>query len=149
MKIITNRGFEVMDEIAGDIEAVAAESLYSGWNNARQQYVDVSAGDREWLLSKLEHARDNLNLDVIAIDYLPPSQRDKARTVATRIAAHGFIPWVANPTLDYLGIGALEVLPRKVLMIYDSAKGALLEESPVHKFVASLIPASTSTLCAL
>ena len=45
MKIITNRGFEVMDEIAGHIEAIAAESLYSGWNNATQQYVDVPAGD--------------------------------------------------------------------------------------------------------
>ncbi len=139
MKIITNRGFEVMDEIAGQIEAVAAESLYSGWNNATQQYVDVPAADREWLLSKLDHARDDLKLDVIAIDYLPPSQRDRARTVATRIAEHGFIPWVANPALDYIGIGALEVLPRKVLMIYDSTLGALLEESPVHKFVATPI----------
>ncbi|ASJ70565.1 endo alpha-1,4 polygalactosaminidase [Granulosicoccus antarcticus] len=137
MKIITNRGFEVMDDIAAHIEAVAAESLYASWNNATQQYTSVPPGDREWLLSKLNHARDDLDLDVIAIDYLPPAQRDKARTVAARIAEHGFIPWVANPELDYIGIGALEVLPRKVLMIFDSTKDGPLEESPVHKFVAT------------
>lgn len=135
LRIITNRGFEVLDEIAPQVEAVAAESLYAAWDNTRQRYGEVPAGDREWLLGKLEHARDALQLDVIAIDYMPASRRDEARRVAARIAAHGFIPWVANPALDLLGVGALEVVPRKVLMLYDSTY-APLEESPVHKFVA-------------
>ncbi len=135
LRIITNRGFEVLDDIAPWIEAVAAESLYAGWNNAEQAHVEVPAGDREWLLGKLNHARDALQLDVIAIDYVPAARRDEARRVAARIAAHGFIPWVANPELDLLGVGALEVIPRKVLMFYDS-RYSPLSESPVHKFVA-------------
>ncbi len=135
LRIITNRGFEVLDDIAPQIEAVAAESLYASWNNAEQSYGEVPAADREWLLGKLGHARDSLQLDVIAIDYVPASRRDEARRVAARIASHGFIPWVANPELDLLGVGALEVVPRKVLMLYDSTFSPL-SESPVHKFVA-------------
>lgn len=136
LRIMTNRGFEVLDEIAPYIDSVAAESLYAAWNNEEQRYGDVPEKDREWLLGKLEHARNDLQLDVIAIDYVPAAQRDKARVVAARIASHGFIPWVANPSLDLVGVGALEVVPRKVLMIYDSRVNGRLEESPVHKFVA-------------
>ena len=135
VRIITNRGFEVVDAIAPYIEAVAAESLYASWNNTEQRYGEVPEADREWLLGKLEHAQDDLQLDVIAIDYVPADKRDEARRVAARIAGHGFIPWVANPELDLIGVGALEVVPRKVLMLYDS-RYSTLAESPVHKFVA-------------
>jgi len=137
MLMISNRGFEVLDDIAPHIEAVAAESLYASWNNTTQQYTQVPDGDRQWLMGKLLHARNELNLDVISIDYLPPERRAEARSVAARIATHGFIPWVANPELDYVGIGALEVLPRKVLMLFNSTLDGALQKSPVHKFVAT------------
>ncbi|NND89689.1 MAG: hypothetical protein HKN42_02410 [Granulosicoccus sp.] len=137
LKIITNRGFEVLDEIAGHIEAVAAESLYASWNNGEQRYSPVADTDRQWLLAKLEHAHHELALEVIAIDYLPPTRREEARKVAARIAAHGFIPWVASPAFDYVGVGAQEVIPRKVLLLYDSETDGPIEESPVHKFVAT------------
>ena len=136
VRLIANRGFEVLDSVSQYIEAVAAESLYAGWNNAKQAYVDVPAGDRQWLLQKLEHAKNTLGLDVIVIDYLPPNQRIAARTIAEKIAEHGYIPWVANPSLDYVGVGALEVVPRKVLMLYNSNVDGVIENTKVHKFVA-------------
>lgn len=139
MRLITNRGFEVLDDIAPHIEAVAAESLYASWDNSRQTYTNVTENDRQWLLGKLNHVQDNLNLDVIVIDYLPPARRAEASTVAARIAEHGFIPWVANPELDYVGIGALEVIPRKVLMLYDSSVVGSVQESPVFNFIATPI----------
>jgi polysaccharide biosynthesis protein PelA len=137
LAIITNRGFEILDAIAPFIEAVAAESLYASWNNDEQTYTTVSEVDRQWLLNKLHDARNRLNLDVIAIDYLPPEKRAQAREVAALIAEQGFIPWVANPELDYVGVGALEVLPRKVLMLFNSAEDGPLQVSPVHRFLAT------------
>ncbi|MDB4224012.1 endo alpha-1,4 polygalactosaminidase [Granulosicoccus sp.] len=136
LRLITNRGFEVLDDVAQHIEAVAAESLYAGWDNTKQAYIDVPAGDRQWLRNKLDHVKNKLGLDVIVIDYLPPSKRLAARAVAEKIAEDGFIPWVANPTLDYVGLGALEVIPRKVLMLYNSNVDGALVDSKVHKFVA-------------
>ena len=137
LRIITNRGFEVLDDIAQHVEAVAAESLYASWNNTTQMYTAVPENDRAWLLGKLDHAKNALNLDVIAIDYLPPERRAEAREIALRIAERGFIPWIANPGLDYLGVGALDVIPRKVLMLYDSTVDGTLRDSPVHQFIAT------------
>lgn len=137
LRIITNRGFEVIDQLAEYVEAVAAESLYASWDNAGQRYKSVSDNDRQWLLSKLDHVKNKLGLDVIAIDYLPPASRDEARAVARKIAQHGYIPWVTNPALDYVGVGALEVIPRKVLLVFDSRSDGALAASPVHRFVAT------------
>ena len=137
LQLISNRGFEVLDDISRYLEAVAAESLYASWDNTAQRYTSVAEGDRRWLLGKLDHARNQLKLDVIAIDYLPPSERPAARDVAVRIAEHGFVPWVANPELDYMGIGGLEVIPRKVLMLFDSTVDRKLRESAVHRFLAT------------
>ena len=85
LRIITNRGFEVIDLIAHQVEAVAAESLYSSWDNIGQRYKPVSNNDRQWLLSKLDHVKNTLGVDVIAIDYLPPANRGEARVVAKKM----------------------------------------------------------------
>lgn len=136
LRMIANRGFEVLDAVSEHMEAVAAESMYAGWNNATQMYIEVPAGDRQWLRTKLDYAKNTLGLDVIVIDYLPPNQRLTARSIAEKIAQDGYIPWVANPSLDYIGVGALEVIPRKVLMLYNSDVDGPLEQSYVHKFAA-------------
>lgn len=136
LRIIVNRGFEVLDDIAGQVEAVAAESLYASWNNEAGEYTTVSNADRAWLIDKLRYAQQQLNLDVIAIDYVPPHKRTQAREVATKITRLGFIPWVATPSLDYIGVGALEVVPRKVLMLYDSQVDGLLANTSSHTLLA-------------
>lgn len=136
IRLIANRGFEVIEQIAPYLEAVAAESLYAGWNNTEQTYKEVTNNDRIWLQNKLTGIKNLHGLDIIAIDYLPPSQRGKAREVAAQIAASGFIPWVANPALDYVGIGSLEVIPREVLMVYDSRTNGMIEDAEVHSLLA-------------
>ncbi|OED38420.1 hypothetical protein AB833_19770 [Chromatiales bacterium (ex Bugula neritina AB1)] len=136
IRMIVNRGFEVMDKISPYIEAVAAESLYAGWNNAEQQYLPVPIADRTWLQGKLEQIRLDHNLDIIIVDYLPPSRRSDARDTAAQIAGHGFIPWIANPSLDYVGLGSMEVIPRDVIMLYDSRQTGDLVSAEVHMLLA-------------
>ncbi len=118
-KLIFNRGFEILPELKGEAYAVAAESLFRGWNAQTGQYVEVSEKDRAWLLDQLQRVRNEYKLPVIAIDYAPPGSREIARDTARKIAALGFTPWVANGGLDQIGVGAIEVMPRKVLMLYD------------------------------
>ncbi len=120
-KLIFNRGFEVLPELYGEAYAVAAESIYSGWNQKDQVYTEVSQADRTWLLQQLERVRDEYKLPVIAIEYAPPARRDLARATALKIAEHGFIPWVTNSELDQVGVGNLEITPRKVLMLHDAS----------------------------
>jgi hypothetical protein len=141
-RLIFNRGFEILPQVHELADAVAAESLYRGWNAAGNSYQEVPEGDRQWLLGQLNVIKDRYRKQVIAIDYVPPRERELARDTARRITALGFTPWVANPALDLLGVGAIEVMPRKILMLYDALPGnnrgspVTLTYEPAHRLLA-------------
>ncbi len=136
--IIFNRGFPVLENVHHLVDGVAAESLYTGWDPLGKEYREVKKPQREWLLKQLTDVKEKYKLPVTVIDYLPPSEREKARQIAQKIAQHGFVPWVSTPNLDYLGIGQLEVIPRKVLMLYNSANQHLgdIASSSIHTAAA-------------
>jgi hypothetical protein len=106
IKLLLNRGFEILPQVASLTVGVAVESLFCGWDPTRQRYRPVSDTERAWLLERLREIRNEYSLPVIVIDYLPPDQKDLACRIARRIAKLGFTPWVANWSLDVLGVGA-------------------------------------------
>ncbi|MFC2971120.1 bifunctional glycoside hydrolase 114/ polysaccharide deacetylase family protein [Azotobacter bryophylli] len=122
MKLFFNRGFEVLPELPGVAAAVAVESIHAGWSAEGQAYREVPQSDRDWLEARLGPLRKQ-GIPLVAIDYLPPERRDEARRLAARLQAEGYIPFVTTPKLDYLGIGSIEVQPRRIAMIYDPTEG--------------------------
>ncbi|MEQ1667287.1 MAG: endo alpha-1,4 polygalactosaminidase, partial [Sulfuriferula sp.] len=136
IRIILNRGFEILPQIHADITAVAAESLFQGWDNAKKHYTAVSENDRSWLTAQLNRVKNEYHLPVIVIDYAEPRQRTQARQLAQQIRAAGFSPWVSNPELDMLGIGSPEIQPRRVLMLYDGRENKDPIYSDIHRFAA-------------
>ena len=118
-KLIFNRGFEILPQVHTFAYAVAAESLFQGWDAGRKEYRAVPQADRDWILAQLRKCQTEYKLPVIAIDYVPPKNRALARETARKIKALGIIPWVTNPALDMMGVGQVEVLPRQVLAIHD------------------------------
>lgn len=120
-KLIFNRGFEVLPQLHTQAQAVAAESLFRGWDQKNRKYIEVAEADRAWLLQQLERVRNEYGLPVIAIEYAAPEQRGLARETALRVAALGFVPWVTNADLNLVGVGNIEVVPDRVLMLYDGA----------------------------
>ncbi len=123
-KLMFNRGFEILPKVHGLAYAVAAESLYRKYDHDAKKYADVPAADRAWLTGQMKRVQSEYRLPAIFIDYAPAAERALARTTARRIAADGFIPWVTTPGLDVLGVGALEVMPRKILMLYEKTNKA-------------------------
>lgn len=121
VRLLLNRGFEVLPELKGVVSGVVAESLFDRWDAATQSYRRVPEADRRWLIGELTRVRDGLGLPVTVIDYRPDSERPQARETARQIAQLGFEPWVTNSTLDGVGIGSLEILPRRVLILHDGA----------------------------
>ncbi len=105
VKLLFNRGFEILPEVAPLCAGVAAESLFAGWDAANQTYRDVRPNDRAWLLAKLNEVKDRYRLPVVVIDYVPSDRAAQALQAARDIRELGFIPWVANPSLDYLDFG--------------------------------------------
>ncbi|HEY1589842.1 MAG TPA: endo alpha-1,4 polygalactosaminidase, partial [Rhodanobacter sp.] len=71
-RLIFNRGFEILPKVYGLVYAVAFESLYSGWDQAKQRYVPVPVDDRAWLLGQAKTIHEQYRLPVIAIDYCAP-----------------------------------------------------------------------------
>lgn len=116
-KLIFNRGFEILDRTYKQASMIAAESLFQGYDNGKRTYGAVAQADRDWLLPRMKKAREEYKLDVIAIDYVPPDKRALARETAQKIRQLGFIPWVSQPELESLGVGEVEVMPRKVLIV--------------------------------
>ena len=132
-----NRGFEVIEGLSWAPDAVATESLYAAWDQAGRTYREVPAADREWLQVQFA-ALKKRNIPIVILDYLPPEQREAARLLAKRLSAEGYIPWVSVPEFDYLGVGAVEVLPRRVAVIYDPREGALSVTSG-HRLYGGLL----------
>ncbi|MBN2691122.1 MAG: endo alpha-1,4 polygalactosaminidase [Burkholderiaceae bacterium] len=124
IRLLLNRGFELVDAtLAPSILAVSAESLYRGWNQGESRFVAVSPADRDWLLARFGDMRNTFKLPCIAIDYCAPQDRALARQTAQKIAAQGLIPWVADPLLEGLGVGAVELVPRRVLLLHSCEQG--------------------------
>jgi uncharacterized protein (TIGR01370 family) len=136
LRLIANRGFELLPQIRDELAAVAAESLFRGWDAAAGHYVEVPAKDREWLLEQLRQVRAEHGLPAIAIDYVDPRERDLARTTADRIAALGIVPWVADGGLNTLGVGRREAMPRRVLVLYDGREARAINYTNAHRYVA-------------
>ena len=120
IKLVFNRGFEILPRTHQHVEMVVAESLFRGYDAGKKQYVDVAEPDRQWLLAQLLRARDEFNLTITVIDYVPASQREQARQTAKKILELGFVPWVSSPDLASLGVGSIEVMPRKVLVVHST-----------------------------
>ncbi len=121
-KIVLNRGFELLPFLEGKIEAVAAESLYSGWDNETQQYVPVSQQERQELILKLNEVK-KMGLPVIVIDYVAPNNPNEVDIIYKKINKLGFYPWVTNH--DLTAIYPIKYqkngneLPRKILVFYN------------------------------
>lgn len=104
--LILNRGFELLPDLHDQIDAVAFESLYRGWSQARGEYVAVSEADRAWLLDQAQKVRA-YGLPVVAIDYCPPGDRTCARDAAQRIRSHGIIPYIGDGHLQTVDVDVL------------------------------------------
>ena len=134
VKLFFNRGFDVIPKVAPLVHAVAVESLFRGWSSKRRAYEAVTEPDRRWLLRQL-HLISARHIPVVVIDYVAAGERTLARATAAKIDALGFTPWVTTPALDTLGIGAVEVVPRKVLIVFDSVESSL-PSSAAHRLLA-------------
>ena len=93
-RLILNRGFELLPELAPLTFAVAAESLYQGYDAAAGRYRPVPQADRDWLLAQMAIVRDRYRLPVISIENVAPgaSARALARTTAQQVREHGLSP---------------------------------------------------------
>ncbi|HSP32626.1 MAG TPA: endo alpha-1,4 polygalactosaminidase, partial [Halomonas sp.] len=124
LKLFVHRGFEVLPDLKQGIAAVAVESIHASWDARGQVYRPVPEEDRAWLTDQLRSVRER-NIPIVAIDYLPADRRAEARELAGRLIDEGYVPYISTPGLDTLGVGSIEVQPRRIAVLYDPREGEL------------------------
>ncbi|MFZ2971530.1 MAG: endo alpha-1,4 polygalactosaminidase [Ferribacterium limneticum] len=135
IKLILNRGFEIVPSVRDKIQMVAAESLFRGWNARTARYEEVAAADHTWLLAQLNTIHQRDGLPILVIDYVPPHDRATTRATADKIRQLGFIPWVSDQALGTIGIGAIEAVPRHILVLHNSAEAPSVKFSTAHQYL--------------
>jgi hypothetical protein len=101
--LMVNRGYDLLPQIAGNINIALGESVYGTYDFATKTYRRVpEPGYREQvaLLSKLKSI--NPSLRICTLDYWNPADRDGIRRIYREERSHGFDPYVATISLDQL-----------------------------------------------
>jgi len=135
IRLILNRGFDILPRVQGKVEMVAAESLYQRWNAGSRRYEEVPEQDRQWLTDQLRTVQQRDGLPVLVIDYVAPHDRTLARATAHKIQGDGFIPWVTDAALSTIGIGSIEPVPRRVLVLYNGGETPALNYANAHRYL--------------
>ena len=133
-KLVVNRGFEIMDKIHNSLQAVLFESYYHGIENKKLGYETVSADERNWLDKQIKKAKE-YGLDIIAVDYLPYNEMNKADELVQKIKKQGFIPYVSDRDLNIYGRSSKNALKREILTLIDETEHDRITQS-AHQYGA-------------
>ena len=137
-KLIINRGFEIIDDVHDEIEALLFESYYKKIKTDTMQYVDVPKEDRIWLDSQLKRVQA-YHIPIIALDYLPLHRKKEIKADIQALKAKGFIPYISEKSLNYLGYSSKNAFKREVLIIYNShhLEDDIITSSNAHLFAST------------
>ena len=127
-KLILNRGFEVLDRASQYADGMVAESLFHGFDPVSGKHAPTKEENRAWLLNQLNRAQNEFRVPVTVLDYVEPGNWAEAEKTAQQIVKLGFMPWVANGDLTWLGQGRLRLAPRKVLAIVNGTPAQQMDQ---------------------
>ncbi|MBI1275143.1 hypothetical protein GC177_04140 [bacterium] len=99
--ILMNRGFDVLPEVAGDINGVLGESLYTTYDFKTKTYSKVPAAEYQQRVSYLKAVQARYpHLKIFTLDYWDPAQPAGIREIYAAHRAQGFHPYVATVELN-------------------------------------------------
>ncbi len=112
------------------VYAVVGASLVHGWDDETARSTDISESERARRVAEAQAFMRASGVPVVSLEFCPRTDRECSRATAAQVAATGVTPYVTDQARDVVGIGAIEVVPRKVLVIQDTAPESTLDLSP-------------------
>ncbi|HFC53247.1 MAG TPA: hypothetical protein ENJ43_02310 [Gammaproteobacteria bacterium] len=101
IRIMLNRAYEILPEVAGDIDIVLGESVYADYDFGSESYKRVPQQLYQAQLAYLKQAqRINPRLKVFTLDYWEPDDERGIAEIYRAQRANGFVPYVATVALD-------------------------------------------------
>lgn len=103
IRLMVNRGYAVLPEIARDVDFVLGESVQGSFDPDTKAYRRPDETDVAWQVGKLlDAARRNPRLRILTLDYWSPDDEAGIRDIYAAQRRRGFNPYVATPLLDRL-----------------------------------------------
>jgi len=103
MRIMLNRGYAMLPDVAPKIDYLLGEAMASRWNFATKRYELLSDSDWAWQAGRLRAAKArNAALSLMTLDYWDPTDSKQVAALYARERAAGFSPYVATLALDRL-----------------------------------------------
>ncbi len=103
IKIMVNRAYYMLPQVASIINYELGESIYSTYNYDHKKYELVSEKEYNDQVKLLNNAKKlNPNLQIFTLDYWDPHDVEGYKKIYNVQRAHGFIPYVATLHLDTL-----------------------------------------------
>lgn len=101
MKIMVNRGYGLLEQMAPYIDMVLAESLFTSYDLAKQSYQRLPEASYAAHLTELEKARKiNTRLKIYTLEYWDSQDHAGIKDLYHQQRQIGFIPHVAGNSLD-------------------------------------------------
>lgn len=123
---------------AGALYAVVGPSLLLQ-PDANGALAVVSPEVRSQRLAAAHAFTAQTGVPVVDIEYCDATDRDCARRAAKQVDAAGGVPYVTDRAYDVVGIGKIEVMPRKILIVQDRNTHEALDLAVrVHNIAAPL-----------
>jgi len=100
LKLMQNRGFELLEETATHVDMLLAESTYSTYHFEEKTHRLLSENDRAYYLEQLQRARELApTLDIFTLDYWDEKDTNTIRRIYQVQRAKGYHPYVAPISL--------------------------------------------------
>lgn len=97
---------------------------------------DVADVDRTARIATLRNIGAQYHLPAVALDYCPNYNRACLHETANVARAAGVSSYATTPGADFIGIGRLEVMPRRVLLVEPQEPGTSTNTAPSVLYLA-------------
>ena len=147
-KILLNRGFEFLPQVATSVAGIVAESLFNTWEGmpgragqaSTQRAVPVAKAQSDALLATLRDVTTRYHLPVTVIDYVPASAgADARKAAAKKILAVGFAPYITGFNVDEVGLGEVESISRRILLLHKGDDQGYLGVQDANVLIAPVL----------
>ncbi|CAM2153390.1 polysaccharide biosynthesis protein PelA [Pararobbsia alpina] len=140
-RLIQYGGASLLQQSHPHLYAYVTGSVIRTFDPARKAVVAVPDAQRAATLADARRIHDTFHVPVVSIDFCAATDRACARDTAraARIAGAdaGVTPYVTDPSFDTIGVGRIEVMPRRILLVQDRDGTQPLDESPGVRDVAT------------
>lgn len=122
-RIVLRNHLSAAPSLAQALSGVLADGLRRRYDSRAMIFVDTPADVQKAAIEQLKALRDQSHLPTFAVDYCQSDDVACRRDTARSLNQTGVRAFVTDPDVRTVGIGRLEVMPRKVLMVQAPGDG--------------------------